>query len=181
MEKLRLILLWVFVVLFSVAGVGCGRGIPNPPDYRTSPFRVELCGVRGEEKVSAEGSYSPSKVPDLPWDFTLRLTSPKSLEGIILRRQDGTVSLSFEGMETDADSLDGLLSLLSLPATTGEIKGLSLDRTMGEPLLYAQIEKEGEVSPLELWLDPESGFPKQIKKGELSLDILFFEPISSDT
>ena len=177
MVKLKSILTGALLILLSLSCIGCEGRLPHPSDYRASPFRLELSAVREGVTISAEGSYSPAKSQDLPWDFSLRLTAPPSLEGLVLSRRDGVLSLSFEGLEVKNDTLGGLLSLFSLPVSEGELQGIARE---GD-LLYAQIAWEGDAPPTELWLDSKSGVPKRIKRGALSMEILFFASVSSDT
>ena len=171
MGKLTSLLLCLSIFLLSA---GCGGRPHTPPDYRASPFRAEISGEIQGIQILAQGFYSAT-------DASVHFQEPASMEGLTLLYRDGHLSLSFEGMEADADSLAGLWELLSLPLITGELQPISLDRSMGPPLLYVQIQSEGKDRPAELWLDPESGVPHRIQKGELSLRILSFSFLSSDT
>ena len=180
MEKLKSTLFCVLALLLSLPLFACERIQRLPPDYRDHPFCVRLQGENGMLSLSAEGIYTPADTSDEPWRFTLRIESKSFPNGLTLCGANGSVSLSYEDLTVNAATMDGLVSLALLPIPKGDMTPISLDKSQPIPLLYTQIREEG-CDPIELWLDPNSGYPKRICQGALQWEILSFEALPSDT
>ena len=178
MEKLKATVLFLCIAAYSFMLPGCNGRLTLPSDYRTAPFRVLLHGENGMTSFEAEGEYFPSEQAKGEWNFTLRVKLPSFSEEIMLTQAEGVRTVSLENFEANADALSLLFAMAELPVAAGEIRVLLKDNTTPEPLFYGQIEKEGESVPIEVWLDPESGAPRQIRRGALSWRIDAFEALS---
>ena len=154
-------ILFLCLLLSSCAGAGRAPALPQ------GAFRAELCGTQGELSFSAlyerSAPIGDQKTPAV----TLTFYAPQSLCGTVLHRDGaGAVTLSTGGV-THPTAAKGLLDLLDLFPTEGEIGSVTLTESKNSLV-------KGEDFSLELLPD---GTPIALERHGVSAKIVFFEEL----
>lgn len=166
--------MWL-AVLTLLCGASCQR-VHLARDYRTEPFWATVAWTVGELTVSAELTAEPSAVSG--GTLRMELTSPDTLDGIVLTRAEGVWQVSCGEIVTEGSLWGELTAYAELAVPEGEVIPVCETTLRGESLLYAEIvhkTEEGEERVYELYVEAESGVPREIRSGERSLEILCFE------
>ena len=139
-----------FLLFFS----GCSQKKSRGNDLGFA-FSADLTYVQENTRITASVDvHAPRELNDpLPRNLTLTIFSPVALQGLVVQRIDGVISLSYEGISTTVEHTD-LLRCANL-------------------LLFEDASNE-------IRLDPSTGFPLEILTTEASLQISNFKKISPD-
>ncbi len=176
MEKLTLRIkrIAVLLVCLCLCLSGCAKS-RSLPDYRASAFGVEIVYSTPHTKLVATAEVSAPRAEEtIPRDVTLTLSSPKALQGLMLQRTDGKISLNYEGILTESDAT-GLLRCVDLLLTEGRIKVGNPCQRNGTTLLYAEIQNDKDTQIYELYLTPHTGIPQELVVAEETIQIRKFQ------
>ncbi len=176
MEKLKPYLLCLLLAFFLA---GCSDRVTPPRDYLSSPFSAELRWSEEDLTISAELTAAPAVRQGAPWDLCLRFTAPDSFAGICVTRKDGALTLTYEGLTLTGEPYAGLCRGADLLLSGDTLRGLCREELWGLPVLYGRRGAPDTGEFTEVWLDPQTGYPKQLRRGQTTLQILSFQP--SDT
>ena len=155
--------------------VGCRANGNATADYRERPFRAE---VRWER----EGGYGCADLETAIENGLLvlshvRLLAPPSLEGIVLSRKDGKTVLERDGMSVSSAGADGFWSCAALICAEGRMRYVCDTDWEGLSFEYAEIVAGERV--IEILREPNTGIPKRMSEGDVSLTVIRFEPIEA--
>lgn len=167
--RFALLLLTVCCLLGS-----CTLRPPAPPDYRLWNFEAEIAWSVGELSLCAVVTIRGATDPEPAKITSLRFTAPPSMKDITLSEESGTPTVACHGMTANAELLAELWSTAELLTATGKITPVTVTEQDGEQALYAELQIEDSEEIYEFYLEPDSGFPKEIRKGEEQLKIRSF-------
>ena len=160
------------LLLMMAILIGCRPTGRATADYRERPFRAEVRWERGSACVYAElETVMENGVLSLA---SLRLLAPPALAGIEVREENGERILLRDGLRMTASGADGWWEVASLLCADGVMHYVCETEWEGLPLEYAEITNGSGVT--EVLREPETGTPKRITAGELSLTVIRFEP-----
>ncbi len=165
MERIRLyaILLCAVLILGGLLG-GCG-GKNTLPDYRDYAFRARVSWNVGELGMEAVA------VSDLQGSLRIELTEPKELSGLVLLLEGERRSVLCADTEVDGAGMAPLFETVELLLPVGERDVICQTEWEGESVMYAETEEKG----VELYLDPHSGAPVGVVRGDTTVRVLSFE------
>lgn len=156
--------------------IGCSS-TPKGNDYRESAFCAELSVHTKESHLLVTAEIRAPRADDLPRDLTLSFHEPNALRGLILTRRDGKILLEFDGISVERDSAEELLLCVKLLLPEGDFSEFKRCEKNGVSLLSTKVQNEKETQAYEIYLDPDTGFPKEILSEDASLQILSFTPL----
>ena len=172
MEKIRIGVVILLAILLLLSLFSCHRRIPW--DYRESSFRAEI------RWQSSAGTILTGELTGGRDEFSLCFRSPPEMEGIVLTYSDGETTLTLDGMVAEGLEVGDWLSVRELIFPIGEMKAVALSEWKGERLLYAEVKEERSEGEriYEMYLDEKTGIPREIRWGDRSVEIVFFEKMA---
>ena len=169
MERLRGSGVWLLMLLLLFAPIGCGRQ-SLPPDYRDAPFSARIGWEENGEELEAR------VIRGADGEVVLELLEPEGLRGITLVSVGGRLLIRCGETEMDGSPWEPLFSVTELLLPRGERRAVCQTKWEGEDVLYVEIEQ----TEIELYVDMESGIPKEIRRGGRALRILSFEMLERE-
>ena len=166
----------LFLLLLETALLSGCRGDPigNATKTLSGAFDAEVSVSSGEGDVlyTATVRLLGTK-EDGTRDGEIRFLSPKGAEGITLTRRDTAVTLSRAGAEVvlSEKEAERALTLFGM-LTGGEVLSRSAEEAGGETVLSLTLA-DGRT----LTLSGEDGRVLSVKKGDLTVTLLWIEPV----
>ena len=163
--KILVLLLCPLLLLF-----GCGNS--SLPDARSNAFSAEILWSTATSQFRATAEVSKSSSENTSRDLTLTFHEPKALDGLILTRTNGEISLSFLNLSVENFPVEALLLPIDLLLYEGKTTVIGDCEIEGTRYITAKIENEKEKESYELYLDPDTGIPKELRTehGTLQLE-----------
>jgi len=155
-KKILAVLLCPLLFLF-----GCGSS--SLPDARSNAFSAEIVWSTSSSQFRATAEVSKSSSEDTSRDLTLTFHEPKALEGLILTRTNGEILLSFLNLSVENFPVEALLLPIDLLLYEENITVVGECEIEGKRYITAKIENEKEKESYELYLDPDTGIPKELR------------------
>ena len=152
---------------------GCGRS--SLPDARSNAFSAEIIWSTATSQFRATAEVSEVSSEDTSRDVTLTFHEPKAMEGLILTRKNREISLSFLNLSVEGFPTEELLRPMDLLLYEGEITAKGECEIEGTRYITAKIENEKEKEIYELYLDPNTGIPKELRTNTETLRIESFK------
>ncbi len=160
-----LLLFWGFL--------GCKKNV-TPPDYRELSFCAEIVLITSTSQLRATAEVSAPTFDGTLRDVTLSFHEPRALEGLVLSRKNGTCSLHFIGLLVESFPAEHLLRTIDLLLCEGKISILGECELDENRYLSAELQNDKEGESYELYLEPETGFPKELRTDTETLRIESF-------
>lgn len=173
MEKILMSLRALGSLILILSLSSCASA-PHLPDYREGIIDAEIVWCDGTTELSMRVHIEAASDNQTSRDLTVELLTPPALEGIIITRKADEISVACGEMQANAEALSSYLYPTDLLLTTGVITPVTQTELDGVKVQYAQIQKENENESYELFLSPETGYPKEIRHGKESLQIRNF-------
>ena len=166
MERIRVRAATItFALILTVALGGCG-GKNRLPDYRDVAFCARVAW-------ETDGAFMEALVvSDLQGTQRIELLAPKELSGFVLLSEGRQKRILCGGVEMKGESMSALFETVGVILPAGERRVICRTEWEGESVMYAQVEGDPAV---ELYLDPESGVPIGIVRGDLTVRVRSFE------
>lgn len=172
MERIKLyIKLFLVLVVFPIALGGCASGA-LPTDYRNEPFRAQITWQTDSVRLSTSVRWESSGRREM------EILEPKEWMGLVLMEEGNKRMVRYGDVTMDGAGMEALFERMELLLPTGERRGVCKTEWKGETVMYVEIEGETVV---ELYLEPESGIPRAIRRGDVTLEIQSFERISQES
>lgn len=174
-EKLLIPYKKILSILLCSLLLLCGCGKSSLPDARNNAFSAEIVWITNASQFRATAEVSVSTSEDTPRDVTLSFHEPKALKGLILTRKNGEISLSFLNLSVENFPAEELLRPIELLLYEGKITASGECEIEGNRYITAKIENEKEKESYELYLDPDTGIPKELRTEHETLRIESFD------
>lgn len=165
------------IFAFSVFLSGCERNADKLLGYQDGGIEAEICGRANSIDFSArliilEPSESEKR------EFELTLTAPKTLEGLVFRRQsDGRLTLTvgeveLELSETDKMAATRIADLFLIAEEPIKISGVT-----GEDASLSQYERltKVEFPSATVFIDPLTSLPVKLVSEDVVITVLSIE------
>lgn len=168
MEILKMIALLLGAVIVLSA---CSSGGEEPLGYQNGAFETEILitsngmtvraiftaeaprSVQSEATSGAEEEMSGRNVK-------ITFADPPSLRGITASRQDGKVSVLFDGTEITDAGVIGWLDVADLFSISGNVTDTDVREIYGKKVNYLEVENGEDI--YKIYLSPDSGYPEYI-------------------
>ena len=143
-------------VLLLLAGCTQVPGDADFTAYQKPPLRAEVTGRTNGVTFGARIEY----------------TAPETLCGVAAVRKNGSISVTYDGLELPGEPLSGLLRAADAFSLTADVVGASPEKAEdGTPVTVLEFS-DGSV----VRVDSTSGYPIIIETGDISLRTVRFEP-----
>lgn len=166
--KILTFLLCPLILIF-----GCGRS--SFPDARKNAFSAEIVWSTPKSQFRATAEVSEDSAEDTSRDLTLTFHEPKAMKGLTVTRTNGEISLSFLNLSIENFPVKDLLRPIDLLLYDGKITAMGECEIEGMRYITAKIENEKEKESYEIYLDPDTGFPKELRTDTETLRIESFD------
>ena len=166
MEKLKpyvAAILASFLCFGALSGCGA-RALP--PDYRETPFRGEIIWKRGALMLQGILCFAEDG------SVELTVSEPVEWRGLLLRCEGEERNIRCGDLTIDGGTAEELFGFFSLILPTGARRHVCETKLRGERVLYVELLEDQAIA---LYLDPTSGAPREIQRGEESVEFVSFE------
>ncbi len=161
----------VCVVLLLLFG-GCAPGTDAVClSYQSSAARAEVRGRYNGAEFGATLELAAQN-GTAARDVTVSYTSPRGLEGIVIKRREGVITLTFGDLTLPGDVFSEMAAPADAFMLTAAVSSANVVTDAdGTQRTVVTLTDGSEVT-----LDPQSGFPLAIRTGGTELEILVYEP-----
>ena len=159
-------------VLLLLAGCTQVPGDADFTAYQKPPLRAEVTGRTNGVTFGARIELSGLPEDGSPRDARIEYTAPETLCGVAAVRKNGSISVTYDGLELSGEPLSGLLRAADAFSLTADVVGASPEKAEdGTPVTVLEFS-DGSV----VRVDSTSGYPLIIETGDISLRTVRFEP-----
>ncbi|MBQ8331408.1 MAG: hypothetical protein IJX94_02770 [Clostridia bacterium] len=178
MEKRKRYTKGVLVIAWVLCLCTACAPLRQPPDYRTTAFCAEIAWESEGLQVCAilRAEATPSEKEGTCQDFSMTFTAPAAMEGMVLSRLAGTTEIHWSNATVDGSAFEELLAYGEMVMPHGQFTILCRAESLGQSVLYGEIQGEDGKS-YELYVDEESGAPRQISDGARTVEVRSFQPL----